>query len=128
MKTDEKQMNDDEKLTHITETINNLTALMMDENNIPKSSPTQKDKLTTTDLTTVVPTYRRAPPSEGGNSNKFCSMWTLKYAIRSPKFYELLIKTKLKGDTAMGLKKFFNHINMCLNTINILREYLLHYC
>ena len=52
-------------------------------------------------------------------------MWTLKHEISSPKLYELLIKTELKGDTAMDLNNFFNHINMCLNAVTRLREDLL---
>ena len=35
----------------------------------------------------------KAPPLEGGNDMKICGMWNLKHDIRSPKFYELLIKT-----------------------------------
>ena len=44
-------------------------------------------------------------------------MWTLKYEINSPKFYQLLIKKELKGDTALELKHFYNHIKMCLNDV-----------
>ena len=52
-------------------------------------------------------------------------MWTLKHDISSPKFYEVLIKTELKGYTAMDIKNFFNHIKMCLNAVTRLREDLL---
>ena len=52
-------------------------------------------------------------------------MWTLKHEIISPKFYELLIKTELKGYTSMDIKNFLNHINMCLNAVTRLREDLL---
>ena len=48
-------------------------------------------------------------------------MWTMKHDIRSPKFYELLIKTEIKVDTAMDLKNFYNHINMYLNAMTRLR-------
>ena len=58
---------------------------------------------------------------EGGHSTKMCGMWTLKHEISSPKFYELLIKKELKGDTAMDLKNFFNHIKMYLNAVTRLR-------
>ena len=120
-KNAEKQMNTYEKLTQLIETINNLTEFMMDQNNIPKSSPTQKDTSTPPDPTTMVPTNRRYPPLEGGHYTKICGMWTLRHEISSPKFYELLIRTELKGDTALYLKNFFNHINMCLNAVNRLQ-------
>ena len=45
-------------------------------------------------------------------------MWTLKYEIRSPKFYELLINTELKGDTAVYLKNFYNHIKIYITHMN----------
>ena len=62
---------------------------------------------------------------EGGHSIKIGGMWTLKHEISSPKFYELLIKTKIKGDTALYLKNFFKHIKMSLNAVTRLREDLL---
>ena len=52
-------------------------------------------------------------------------MWTLKHEIRSPKLYEILIKNEIKGDTAMELKYFYNHITMCINAVNRLQEVLL---
>ena len=45
-------------------------------------------------------------------------MWTLKHEISSPRFYELLINTELKRDTALDLKNFYNHIKMSLNAVN----------
>ena len=69
----------------------------------------------------MIPDNRRAPPLDGGHSTKIESMRTLKYEIISPKFYELTIKTELKGDTAMEFKNFYNHTNMCLNTVTRLR-------
>ena len=98
MNTSEKQINTDEKLTQIIENLQVFTAFMMDQTNISKSSPTHKDTLTPTDSNTVVPTNRRDPPLEGGHSTKTGGMWTLKHDISSPKFYELLMKTELKGD------------------------------
>ena len=80
----------------ITETLKVFTIFMMDQTNIPKSSPTQKDTSTPPDRTTVVPANRRDPPLEGEHSTKIGGMWTLKHEISSPKFYELLIKTELK--------------------------------
>ena len=98
---------------------------MMDQTNISKSSPAQKDTPTPPDPTTVVPTNRRDPPLEGGHSTNIGGMWTLNHETSSPKFYELLIKTELKGETALDLKNFFNHINMCLNAMHRLIEDLL---
>ena len=44
----------------------------------------------------------------------------LKYEIRSTKFYELLIKIEIKGDTDIDLNKLYNHIMMFLNYVAIL--------
>ena len=73
----------------------------------------------------MVPTNKRAPPLEGDHSENIGDMWTLKHEISSPRFYELLIKIELKGDTDLYLKDFFNQIKMCLNAVNRLREDLL---
>ena len=59
---------------------------------------------------------------EGVNSTEIGGMWTLNHTIISSKFYELLTKTELNGDTAMDLKNFYNHIKMCLNTVTTIRE------
>ena len=77
------------------------------------------------DTTTVVPDKKKDTPLEGGHSTKISAMWNLKHEIRSPKFYELLIKTELKGDTAMYLKNFYNHIKMCLSETTIPQEELI---
>ena len=52
-------------------------------------------------------------------------MWNLKHEISSPRFYEILINIEPKGDTALDLKNFYNHIKMCINVVTIIREYLL---
>ena len=52
-------------------------------------------------------------------------MWTLKHEISSTQFYELLIKTELKGDTSLDLNNFYKHIDMCIIAVNILQEDLL---
>ena len=70
------------------------------------------------DPTTVVPANKRYLPLEGGNSTKIGAMWTLKHDTSSPKFYELLINTELKGNTDLDLNNFQNHIKMCLNALN----------
>ena len=64
---------------------------------------------------------------QGGISENIGGKWTLKYEISSPRFYELLIKTELKGDTALDLQEFFNHIKIYLSAVNRLREDLLPY-
>ena len=62
---------------------------------------------------------------DGGQSMKICGMWTLKHMIISTKFYELIINTELKVDTALDINNFYNHINMCLDVVNRLQEDLL---
>ena len=130
-KTDEKltlltknHKTNTEKLTLLTENLQVLTALMIDKINISKYSLSQKYTSTPPDPTTVVPTNRRDPPLERGYSTKIGGMWTLKHEISSPKFYEILIKTELKGDTTIDLENFYNHIKMCLNEVTRLREIL----
>ena len=118
-------MNNDEKLTKITEDIQKLTIFMMDQANISKSSPAQKDTSTPPDSITTVQTNKKAPPLEGVISDKICGIWILKHDISSPKFYELLINTELKGDTALDLNNFYNQIKMSLNAVTRLREDLL---
>ena len=125
MNTAEKQIKTDEKLIQLTENLQFLTALMMDKTNNYKPSPSQRDTLPPTEPNTVVPTNRRDLPLEGGHYTKIGGMWTFKLEISSSKFYEILIKTELKGDTTMDLKNFYYHINMCLNAVTRLREYLL---
>ena len=73
----------------------------------------------------MVPANRRDPPFNGGHYTENDGIWTLKNDISSPKFYELLINTEIKVETALDLKNFYNHINMCLNAVNRQIEYLL---
>ena len=87
---------------------------MTDKTNILKSSTAQKNSAIPPGPTTVVPTKKMAPPLEGGHYTKFCGMWTLKHEIISPKLYELLINKELKGDTALDLNNFYNHVKMSL--------------
>ena len=98
---------------------------MMDQTKTLKYSPTQKDTSTPPDTTTMVPANKRDPPLKGWHPTKIGGMWTLKHEISSQKLYELLINTEPKGDTTLDLKNFFNHINMFLNMVTRLREYLL---
>ena len=74
------------EMKDIKETLKVFTTFMMDHNNIPKFSPTQKDTLTPPNPTTVVLTNRRDPPLEGGHSTKIGGIWTLKHDISSPNF------------------------------------------
>ena len=123
MKTNKQDY--DEKITQFTVKFETMLAVILNQLNTLAPSPTHKDKSTHPDSTTVVPANRISPPLEGGHSTKIGVMWTLKHEIRSPKFYELLINTELKGDTDLYLKNFYNHINMSLNTVTRLREDLL---
>ena len=111
--------------TLIMDQTNKLTTFMMDQTNISTSSPAQKDTTTTPDPNTTVQTNRRAPPLKGEISDKIGGMWTLKHEISSPRFYELLIKIELKGDTALDLKNLYNHVKMSLNAVTRLIEELL---
>ena len=113
------------ELKYIKETLKTFTAFMMDQINISKYSPAQKDKSTPTEPTTTVQTNKRDPPLEGGISENIGGMWTLKHEISSPRFYEILIKTELKGYTALDLKNFYNHIKMSLNAVTRLKVDLL---
>ena len=94
-----------EKMTKMSDDFKTMFSVLLDhikksnQINTMSSSPTQKDTSTTPDPTTVVPDNRRAPPLEGGHSTKIGGIWTLKHEIIPPKFYELLIKTELKGYT-----------------------------
>ena len=90
-----------EKLTLLADNLQVLTELMIDKTKNLKSSPSQKDTSTPPEPTNLVPTNKRALPLEVEHSTKIRGMWTLKHDIRSPKFYELLIKTELKGDTSL---------------------------
>ena len=99
--------------------------MKIDRNNISKSYPDQKDTLTHLDPITTVQTNRRAPPLEGGHSTNIGVMLTLKHENSSTKFYDLLIKIELRGDTALDLENCFNHIKTSLNAVTRLREDLL---
>ena len=70
----------------------------------------------------MVPTNKKAPTLEVVHSTKIGGMWNLKDEISSPKFYELLINKKIKGDADLELNNFYNHIRMCLNVVTRLQE------
>ena len=90
---------------------------MMDQTKIYKSSPAQKDLTNPSDPITLVPANRSDLPLGSGHSTKNDGIWNLKHEISSPKFYEILIKAKLKGDTALDLNNFYNNTKMCLNAV-----------
>ena len=112
----------DEIMTTLLEELKTMFAVLSNQLNTLSSSPTHKDTSTPLDPTIMVTDNRRAPPLEGGNSTKTGGMWILKHDISSQKFYELLTKTELKGDTALDLKNFYNHTKMCLNAVTIIQE------
>ena len=89
-----------EKMTKFTEEFEAMIAAIIYLISTSKYLPTKKNSPKPPHPTTVVPANRRAPPLDGGQSTKKCGMWTLKYEISSPIFYELFIKTELKGNTA----------------------------
>ena len=62
----------DDKKKKLTEDLTAMITSMMDQINISKLSPDQKDSPKTQDTTTVVPANRRDPPLEGGHSTKRC--------------------------------------------------------
>ena len=98
---------------------------MMDNINMHNFLPSQKDYPKTRDPTTVVPANKGAPPLDGEHYKNIGGMWNIKHEISSPNFYELLINTELSGYTDLVVKKFYNHINMCLSVVNRLLEDLL---
>ena len=111
----------DDKIKNITEDLIEIITSIVDQIKFYKSSPYKKDSSKAHYNAAVVPAKRRATTLEGRHSTKICFMWTLKHDISSPKFYELLIKIELKGDTALDLKNLYNHINMYLNAVTRLR-------
>ena len=80
------------------------------------------DSTKTQHPTTAVLANNKDPPLECGRFTNNGGMWIFKHEISSPKFYELVIKTELKGDTDMDLKKSHNHIKICLNAVTRLQE------
>ena len=99
MKSDTKKINFE--LNEMKSVINDINIMLMVQkhNSYPGKMDSPKDQ----DNTTVVPTNKKAQPLEGGNSTKIGGMWTLKHEIGLPKFYELLIETKIKVYTSLDL-------------------------
>ena len=112
-------------MKNLTADLKEMITLMMDQIKISKSSPDKKTPPKAQDSTTLVPSKNKSPSLKVGHYKKIGGIWTLKHYIRSPKFYELLIKTELKGDTDLDLKNFYNRIKMCLNEVTRLQEDLL---
>ena len=120
----------DEKLIKLIEDFKEMLAStitsMMDHINNSKSLPAQSNQPKPQEPTTAVPSKKRDPPSDDGQSTKISGMLTLKHDISLPKFYELLIKTELKVETTLDLKNLYNHIKICINAVNRLWGDLLH--
>ena len=92
----------------------------MNQIKISNESPDNMDSTKSQYPTTEVLYSNKSPPSEGEDSKTIGGVWTLNHEISSPKFYELLIKTECKGNTALDLNNFYYHIKMCLNAVTIL--------
>ena len=112
-----KKQYSDDKMTNLTEEFKTILAEITDHINSLKLSANQKYYPKPPNNTTVVPYKRRDAPLEVGQSTKTGGMWTLKHEIISPGFYEILINTELKVYTAMDLKNFYNHFNICINAV-----------
>ena len=123
------KQNSNEKMRNITEAfkaiLKSTITTIMDQINTYKSSLDHMDSSKPQYPITVVPDKNRASPLDIGHSTKIGGMWTLKHDNSSPKLYEVLIKTELKGYTVLDLKKFYNHINICINDVTRLQEDLL---
>ena len=119
------KQNSNEKMRNITEAfkamLKSTITTIMDQINTYKSSLDHMDSSKPQYPITVVLDKNRASPLESGHSTKIGGMWTLKNEISSQKLYELLINTELKGDTDLELNNFYNHINICINTVTRLR-------
>ena len=87
----------------ITEIKKTFTQIMDHKCN---SLPENMDSPKAQDHDTRVLTNKKDTPLEGGHYMVIVGIRTLKHEISSPKFYELLIKTKIKGDTALDLDNF----------------------
>ena len=77
------------------------------------------------DTATVVPDKNKAQTLEGWNYKELEACVISNMRSDNRKFYELLIKTKLKVDTDLDLKNFYNDINMSLNAVTKILEDLL---
>ena len=115
----------DDKMKNLKQDLTGMISSMMDQIEISKYSPDKNYSPKAQNPTNVIPENKKAPPLEGGNYTKICGPWTLKHEISLTKFYELLIKTDLIGNTDLDLKNFYNHKNMFLNAVARLREDLL---
>ena len=120
---DGKNQDYDEKMKKYESDLDNIKKLLKQvliQNQ--NSSPDKMDSPKAQDPTTLVLDNNKASPLEGVHSTKVVGMWTLKNDINSPKFYELLIKTELKGNIAIDIKNSYNHIKMSLNVVTRLQQ------
>ena len=80
-------------MDNLIEDLTEIITSIVDQIKIPKYSQDKKYLPKALYPTTMVSANKRDPPLEGGHCMKIGGLWTLKYEISSPKFYELLIKT-----------------------------------
>ena len=80
-------------MTKFAEELKTIFAAITYQINTLKSLPTQKDSPKPPEPTTVVTSNTRTTPLNGIQSTRICGTWNLKHGIRSPRLYELLIKT-----------------------------------
>ena len=93
-KIDKNRQASDKKIKTHDSKLDKLTALikkMTDHNQNLNSFTDKMDSPKSEDLNTVVPSRKKYPSLESGNSKKIVGMWNLKHEIFSPNFYELLI-------------------------------------
>ena len=107
----DKMKKQDSKPDKLTKMVKN----MMDRIQISNSSPEKKYPSKAQDTNTTFPAKKKSPQLEGVYYTKIGGMWNLKHETRSPKFYELLIKTEIKYVTVLDLRNFYNHIKICIN-------------
>ena len=98
----------DSKLENLT----TLIKIMMDQNKNWNSSPENIYLPQAQVHITVFLSNNKDTSMEDGHSTKIGGMGALKHEIRSSKLYELLVKTELKGDTALYLKILYKNINI----------------
>ena len=108
-------------MKNFTEVLTSMIASITDQVKFSNSSIDKKYLNNSRDPTTLVPDNKKAPPLECGHSTKIGGMCILKHDIISPKFYEILIKTELKGYTTLDLNSFYRNIKMCLTAVDRLR-------
>ena len=99
--------------------------------NNDKSDSTKLEAVNTQESSNI--TYKdtsdinKSPTLKVGNWYNISGMCNIEIEISSPNFYEPSIENKLKWETALDLKKFYNHNKICLNAVTKIRDYFLPY-